>query len=214
MMDERDQYYSNASSRRSLACIGYGSLIWNPGNLAPHLQHPDQWFADGPLLPVEFARESSRQRITLAIITNPTGYPNCATYWTTFNHDNINTARKQLADREACGEQYIGLMTTTGQVDSTLPPALLDVLKTKMEEKELDGMIWTELPCGFMDRRGQVPSVEEVCACLERLLERGITKTPRNTSAKPHRKSTPLTAGLSRNVSAGHRSWKPNNPVQ
>lgn len=52
----------------TLACIGYGSLIWSPRDLSNHLKHGDRWFGDGPALPVEFARESDRRRITLVIV--------------------------------------------------------------------------------------------------------------------------------------------------
>ncbi|MGB4774913.1 MAG: hypothetical protein WBP45_07070 [Daejeonella sp.] len=46
-----------------IACIGWGSLIWNPKNL----QIQKQWFNDGPILPIEFSRQSNDGRITLVI---------------------------------------------------------------------------------------------------------------------------------------------------
>lgn len=42
---------------------GWGSLIWNPGNLAM----TGEWQPDGPMLPVEFARVSTDGRLTLVI---------------------------------------------------------------------------------------------------------------------------------------------------
>ncbi|CAI2718692.1 hypothetical protein [Nitrospina watsonii] len=200
----------------TIACIGYGSLIWSPRTLGPHLKHPDCWFGDGPKLPVEFARESDRRRITLVIVP---GHPASTTYWTPFNHANIDRtasggnenpsgmisgdtltqqsdhpfpvhvvgARRQLADREGCGIEHIGVMTAAGRTESALPPALLVILKMWMESKNLSGVVWTELPCGFKANPGHLPAIEDVCAYLEGLIERGehenaeeyIRKAPR-----------------------------------
>lgn len=200
IMAKPDQSSVNAATRSGLACIGYGSLIWSPRNLTPYLRHPDRWFGDGPALPVEFARESDRRRITLAIVP---GLPTSTTYWTPFDHDNIDRtasggnvnppgmvsrdtltqqsdhpfpahvvgARQQLADREGCGIEHIGLMTASGRTESALPSALLDVLKVWMESKNLSGVVWTELPCGFKTRRGQLPTLENVYTYLEGLIK-------------------------------------------
>ena len=46
-----------------IACIGWGSLIWMPENLMIQ----NKWFEDGPMLPIEFARQSDNGRITLII---------------------------------------------------------------------------------------------------------------------------------------------------
>jgi hypothetical protein len=47
-----------------IACIGWGSLIWDMRNL----NVDGNWHADGPLLPIEFARQSRDGRITLVIV--------------------------------------------------------------------------------------------------------------------------------------------------
>ena len=57
-----------------IALIGWGSLIYDPGDLPLS----SGWNANGPMLPGEFCRESSGRRITLVLTP---GMPRVATLW-------------------------------------------------------------------------------------------------------------------------------------
>ena len=62
-----------------IVCIGWGSLIWDTRSLDVDVH----WRADGPMLPIEFARESSDGRITLVIVQ---GFASVLTLWSAVQH--------------------------------------------------------------------------------------------------------------------------------
>ena len=76
-----------------IVCLGWGSLIWRPGSL-PTI---GDWHADGPELPVEFARQSRDDRITLVIEPGSERVP---VLWTRLTVGSVDAARRALADRE------------------------------------------------------------------------------------------------------------------
>lgn len=80
-------------TQNKIACIGWGSLIWNPGTL-PRL---GGWHRDGPMLPVEFARESADRKITLVICKE---VPEVQTLWTLLDVEDLESARQHLGLRE------------------------------------------------------------------------------------------------------------------
>jgi hypothetical protein len=43
-----------------IACVGWGSLVWDPRDLPVK----GAWRPDGPRLPIEFARQSDNGRLT------------------------------------------------------------------------------------------------------------------------------------------------------
>lgn len=49
-----------------IAILAWGSLLWDPRNL----ETTGEWFYGYPLLPIEFARISSGNRLTLVIKPN------------------------------------------------------------------------------------------------------------------------------------------------
>src|SRR5260370_8605222 len=77
-----------------IVCLGWGSLVWRPRDLPVR----GIWFADGPFLPIEFARQSSDGRITLVLMTDI--FPFVRSMWTLMSVASVKEARKALGTRE------------------------------------------------------------------------------------------------------------------
>lgn len=83
-----------------IACLGWGSLIWNPKDLPIVNRNPEQWFTSGPVLPIEFARESRDKRITLVIIPEEKCKSYVQTLWNIMVLKNFDTTIEPLRDQE------------------------------------------------------------------------------------------------------------------
>jgi hypothetical protein len=80
----------------TIACIGWGSLIWDSRGLPVD----GKWFEDGPLVRVEFVRQSSDRRITLVLESMA---PPTRALWTILRSREIDDAKASLQTREGCG---------------------------------------------------------------------------------------------------------------
>lgn len=145
-----------------IACLGWGSLVWNPGDL-PVLRG---WFNDGPLLPIEFARESKDQRITLVLLSEAR---RVRTLWALMPVDDVQVAREALRAREKIPKRNldkdIGFWTDTGD-SGGLGIRAVGAWGQRMG---LDAVVWTDLPPKFRGNVGQIPTSDEVVEHLRGL---------------------------------------------
>lgn len=162
----------------NIACLGWGSLIWNPRSLPIH----HQWFENGPLLPIEFARHSQDDRITLVL--TPGAEP-VRSLWTLLLVPDHETAKHKLAEREGIKTEdiakYIGYWSSTGAYHGQCA----EIIGQWALELGLDTVLWTNLPPKFQNEE-RIPTVEEIVAFLRMLsptaqkrAEEYIRKTPR-----------------------------------
>jgi hypothetical protein len=120
-----------------IACIGWGSLIRCPGELPIK----GKWQTDGPLLPVEFARQSDNGRITLVITR---GAKPVQTLWILLDSPNIDEAKEALRKREETTLLNIKSMKKGDPLNSDeVEKPISEWLNSK---PELDAVIWTGLP--------------------------------------------------------------------
>lgn len=149
--------------QRTIGCLGWGSLIWDRRDLPIR----GTWFDDGPLLPIEFARESSNRRITLVICPVNDRVRAC---WTLMETGDLGTAKRCLAAREGIEEKDIERVLGFWEAASgNFHGAAAEDIAKWAQTKSLDAVVWTNLEFGLKARRGTLPSLDDILNHLRRL---------------------------------------------
>ena len=141
-----------------IACLGWGSLVWDLREL-PICR---QWFSDGPLVKVDFLRESRDKRITLVLHNEAEPV---RSLWAIMTVKTLAEAKSALAAREGIQEENIPKHVGSWSRGSTDPQYITEV-KAWAESRGVEHVVWTALPPGFKGNRGTVPSQDEVVTHL------------------------------------------------
>lgn len=141
-----------------IACLGWGSLIWDPRGLPTRRE----WQTDGPPLPLEFARQSSGDRITLVIVESVAPVQ---VLWAWLEATSLSNAIVALADREGTPRHDIGRWPL--QAGETYPQS--DMIGRWASERGIEAVVWTALPCGMKGKRGVVPKLADLKAHFSNL---------------------------------------------
>ena len=163
-----------------IACLGWGSLVWNPGSLPIQ----GSWQSNGPWLPIEFARQSNNGRITLVCVP---GICPVQCLWVLLSSPTVVAAREALRKREGIPEKNaehdIAVWPSDQASESTV---FGESIGNWANTLNLDAVIWTNLPPKFQGKNGYIPTAEEVIAYLSSLAgekrqtaEQYIRKAPR-----------------------------------
>lgn len=142
-----------------IACLGWGSLVWDPRGLPIRRR----WFDDGPIICVEFVRQSNDGRLTLVLHESGTFV---RSLWAIMDSDDLDTAKKSLRIREDIRNdkpELIGAWTA-GECS---PDHIID-LQTWADARGIDAVIWTALPAKFQGKP-RAPSAEQAIAYLSQL---------------------------------------------
>lgn len=146
-----------------IACLGWGSLVWDPRTIPIR----GKWFDDGPILPIEFARESSNGRITLVIADVDFGV---RSLWALMSVRNLDDAKTELAVRESIPMQNakysIGFWD---RASSNSHGRSADKIGLWAKKHNFDCVVWTNLRFGFKKDRGSMPTYANVLEHLRSL---------------------------------------------
>ena len=171
-----------------IACLGWGSLIWNPENLLIIRE----WFQDGPLLPIEFARQSNDGRLTLVI--TETARP-IRTLWALMATTDLEDAKNSLCVREKINQNNLDSYIGCVKSDEETTNKTKLIIKEWAQQLKLDAVIWTNLPPKFNKTNNQNPSLDEAIEYLKSLdinkritAEEYIRKTPKQIDTSYRRK--------------------------
>ncbi len=173
-----------------VAVLGWGSLIWDPQNLKVQ----GNWEADGPTLPLEFSRISRNGRLTLVV--DPQNGERLVSLWALSSLPTLADAVKNLADRENTSEQNIGVVERNRVVRARYPVVGQDI-RTWAQGKDLDAVIWTDLPSNFQDRSNQPFSLSNAKAYLTGLVPPALQLAKEYMQKAPRQIATRLRKHMS-----------------
>ena len=131
-----------------IAIIGWGSLVWAPGDLA--IEYPFQ--PTDLCLNLEFARRSSDGRLTLVI--DPVIGVSCQVHATRYEGDNLNKAIRSLRMRERIQAKewigYVNLRSGARRAEAfDFDPASVLEIEAWGRRHNWDAVIWTALRSNF-----------------------------------------------------------------
>jgi hypothetical protein len=189
------------TKKRRIACIGWGSLIWDPRTLA----YQGDWNLDGPMLPVEFARESDGQKITLVICPDAA---RMKTRWVVMRAIAIDAAKQNLGLREYDKATPKWISTRIGFWDrerGAMSGREAETIAAWGMAKDLDGAVWTDLPFGFKASPETMPTGEQVVAHLKALVGEQRAKAEEYICRAPEEVETAYRRLIEKTLDWAHR---------
>ncbi|HEY3770023.1 MAG TPA: hypothetical protein VGN44_15215 [Candidatus Angelobacter sp.] len=163
-----------------IACLGWGSLIWDPRSV--HIR--SDWFSDGPLLPIEFARVSKDKRVTLVITP---GSPLVRSLWALSSLDSVDAAKVDLALREGIKPEHVADKIGVWQLEKIdVNPEIVHWAK----RLNLDAVLWTNLKPRF-DGEERIATVDEIISHILHLSHEERSNAERYIRMAPKQIDTP-----------------------
>ncbi len=174
----------------NIAIIGWGSLIWDLDNLAPHT-NGDWEMEGGPCLPMEFSRISPKRKMGLVVCLDPVVGVPCATHVIASDKTDIAAAVADLAARERAPLDRIGAVHVDGTRQGRMPE-VCETVAAWCARTGRDGAVWTDLEPNFAEHTGQAFSLERGLAYLRKLQGDSLAEAHRYITSAPPQTATPM----------------------
>lgn len=177
-----------------IALIGWGSLIWEPGNLTTHVR--GGWKTGGPELPLEFSRKSTSRSGALTLVIDPVHGEQCSTRFISSSRRRLDKAILDLKSREGVPlVDSIGFVDVASGESRGATEEILKTIRNWADQRDYEAVIWTALGSNFNNY-----TVETAVQYLRELPMAGKEKAKEYIERAPEEVVTPLRRGVSRVV--------------
>ena len=176
--------------------IGYGSLIWDLDDLAPHVEGQWSLYA-GPRLPLEFSLVSAKRRRGLALVIDHEHGQSCPSCIISSSRNTIEKVVQDLAARERTSDQNIGFIERNSRAVRSRSVTTLATVRNWLGKTDYDGAIWTDGAPNFESVLGVEFSVATAVAHLRNLEGESAAEAKRYITLAPDKVDTPLRRALS-----------------
>lgn len=133
-------------TKMKIAILGWGSLIWEPGDLKIV---DGKWHKGGPALPIELSRLSTgRQHLTYVV--DERHKRRVPTRYAVSKYDNLDEAIADLACREGCSAKRVGYVVAADAARHNARDGVpWQHIRDWVQANQLDAAIWTDLKYDF-----------------------------------------------------------------
>ena len=173
------------------AIIGFGSLLWDLGNLEPHVI--GEWgYYTGPMLPLEFSLISAKRNQALALTIDLDNGTLCPTCIISSRRQSIVRTVGDLAAREQAPQEMIGFFEQGSNHSRSRSDYIYRKIETWLEQKRFDGAVWTDSASNFKSITGTNFSVIAALEYLRSLQGASLIEAKRYIENAPDLVDTPL----------------------
>jgi hypothetical protein len=183
--------------KQSYVILGYGSLIWDLDDLAPHVELP--WHMhQGPALPMEFSRISPKRKMGLVVVLDPEHGELCDTHAVRSIKQDIHVAADDLKRRERATDiSFIGAVCLRTGFARSHHSDILERVAGWCEQNQVHGAVWTDLPRNFTTHTNAPFTPEAGKTYLQSLTGESLREAVRYIDNAPPATITPLRRMLS-----------------